>query len=131
MFNWIDNGEDEFGINSQTAEAESIFSGMPGQVGNQGQDQLAQALMASPSGVGTNAVTNPAANMAPGGQGMMPGQVTPQTAPPVTVDEIEMKRAGNFNMPQGGGGGNLAARLGNLAGGLTDAYSSMYGFSFR
>jgi len=132
--------EDNFGVDSQTAEAD-MFTGMPGMgqpaaPTNQGIAGLEKALaadaMPGPSNYGSNAVTNPAANMAPGGQSIMPG--TPQVQKPFTVDETQMKQAGGDinQLSQGQGGGNSAARIGNLAGGLLDLYTqSQTGFSFR
>jgi hypothetical protein len=134
-------------VNSYTAE--TLFGG-PQQQPGMAALESALGPNPSPSGFGTNPITNPPSQtqMVPGGMG--PGMGPMPGAGPggnviwdqardggsgqsVIVDEIQMGMAGgDADMAaQMRGGGNKAARIGNAFGGLVNMYTGSKGFSFR
>lgn len=133
-------------VNSYTAE--TLFGG-GGPAPGMAALESALGPNPSPSGFGTNPITNPPSQnqMVPGGAngpGPMPGAgpggnvIWDQardggSGQSVIVDEIQMGKAGGDIGSLGNQDvGNKAARLGNAVGGLANMVSQAYtGFSFR
>ncbi len=118
--------DDDFLVNSYTAQATSGSAPSRDMFGNPGMVQLEQAM-------GPEGPKPPPASAKQGPHARPEGNViwdaNNQLPPPPVVDEIQVQQS---SVAPTGQGGNKAARWGNLAGGIADMYvQGKTGWSFR